>query len=204
MQYLKSLTAIFLCLFVLAGCDTDGNMNDGEDMMNGNDNIGMAENDMQNNMQNGMIEGEDNRMMENMTIAQIVMQNDEFSRLEEALMSTGMAQMFESGSYTVLAPTNEAFDDLSDETDINWMAQENMNQLSMVLEYHVIDEEITASDMMDGMEYNSVQGSPLMFEVESDGEIQVSDSEVEYVIHASNGTIFVMDEVLIPEDLQNM
>ncbi len=176
--------------------NTMNTMNDMDDMDEMDDMSMMNDND-------DMFMGEDTRMMGNMTIAQIIMENEKFSTLENALTSTGLAQMFMSGTYTVLAPTNQAFDDVSDETMGLLMEPQNTEMLITVLQYHVIDHPVTASMLKDGMAI-SVQGSPLMFEVEEDGEIQVSDSEVEYVIHASNGVIFVMDEVLIPEDLENL
>lgn len=196
---MKSIFAILFCLFAFAACDSGDDMNK-EDNSMVSDTTTTAM--MGNNQQNGM-QGEDNRMMKDMTIAQIVMQNEKFSSLEKALKSTGMAKKFESGSWTILAPTNDAFDDLSDETNAMLMKNNN-KQLSNVLRYHVIEGTITVQSLMDGKEINSVQGSPLMFEVDQGGDISVSGSEVEYAIQTKNGIIYVLDEVLIPEDLRNM
>ncbi len=201
MKYLKSIPAIMLCLFVLVSCDSGNQDVDtpGNQATAGDTEIleEQADNELEG------FPGEDNVMMQDKTIAQIVEQSEQFSILQQALTSADLAQMFQSGSYTVIAPTNDAFEELDEGTLEMWLMQENVGFLTQVLQYHVIDGAITAADLADTFVYASVLGSPLNFDVEPDGEINVNDHEVEYVVHAQNGTIFVMSDVLMPDEIDD-
>ncbi len=197
MKFLKRISLFSLCLLILMGCDA------GEDVDTPGaeaaaDDIELME-EVQDEQELEITE--DNVMMEGMTITQIVTESEQFSILEQALNSAHLAAMLGSGSYTLIAPTNDAFEELDEGALESWLMTENRDRLSMILEYHVINEEVTAMDLADGFIYGSVLGSPLNFDVESDGEINVNDHEVEYVIHASNGVIYVMAEVLMPDDI---
>lgn len=146
---------------------------------------------------------EDNVMMEDKTIMQIVEQSEKFSILQQALNSAKMAKMDDKDSYTLIAPTNDAFEELDEGQLEQWLMSENRDFLSQVLQYHLIKDAVTADKLRDGFIYASVLGSPLNFNVEPDGEINVNDHEVEYVIHAKNGVIYVMSEVLMPDDIND-
>ncbi len=199
MQNLKPIILATFCLFAFISCDSGDEVDTpGNEATAGDTEFLEEAQDRET-----PVMGEDNVMMEDMTIAQIVMESDQFSILEQALNSADLASMLGSGSYTVIAPTNDAFEELDEGTLEQWLMNENRDFLSQVLQYHVIQGEVTAADLMDGLVYASVLGSPLNFNVESDGEINVNDYEVEYVVHASNGVIYVMAEVLMPDDIDD-
>ncbi len=200
MQYLKSITAIMLCSFVLTSC-ADDNPNVSDDGPVDED-TGIVEATNEDLDIDASIT-EDNVYMEDMTIAEIVMESEKFTILEDALVSTGMSEMFMSGAYTVIAPIDDAWEEILDEYDYEAWFVEHEVPLTTILEYHVIAEPVTAADLADGFIYGSVLGSPLNFDVEEDGEININDHEVEYVIHASNGVIYVVNEVFMPEDISN-
>lgn len=199
MKYLKSIATILLCAFVFAGCDAQ---NDTKPVDNTSleDNAGVVE---QAKDDSDLDITEDNVFMEDMTIGQIVMDSKKFSILESALEQATMLEMSQRGSYTLLAPTDDAWNNILDVGDYEAWFTNHDKPLSTILKYHVIKNPVTAADLADGLTYSSVLGSPLNFDVENDGEINVNDHEVEYVIHASNGIIYVMSEVLMPEDISN-
>lgn len=200
MRYLKSIMLLTICFFAFISCDSGGHEVDTPSVEATAGDTDMME--QAKNMQEFTIT-EDNVMMENKTIVQIVEQSEQFSILQQALTSANMLNMLDSGSYTVIAPTNDAFEELDEGTLEKWLMTENRDLLSRVLQYHAIKGEIAAKDLKDGFVYASVLGSPLNFDVEPDGEININDHEVEYVIHAENGVVYVMAEVLMPEDIND-
>lgn len=202
MKYFKSIMAAAFCLVAFLGCDdadTGGEVDTpGTQATAGDTEIMEQAKDKQK-----FSITEDNVMKEDMTIAQIVEQSEQFSILQQALNSADLMQMFQSDKYTLLAPTNDAFEELNEGTLEEWLMSENSDFLTQVLQYHVIDGAVTAADLNDALVYTSILGSPLNFDVEEDGEININDHEVEYVIHASNGIIYVMGEVLMPDDIDD-
>src|SRR5699024_9129894 len=164
------------CLLAFAACNDRNNMNrEGVNRMGDTSTVATNNNTMTNNR--ATQQRDNNRLMENKTIAQIISENDELSDFENDLNSANMMNQLKNGSYTVLAPTNEAFDDLSDQTKANW--EQNNQQLNDVLENHIIEGAVTADAMIDGKQINTLRDSPLTFNVDKDGEIEVADSEVE-------------------------
>lgn len=83
---------------------------------------------------------------EDMTIAAYIEQDENLTRLAEAVNVAGLYDTLNGeGPYTVFAPSNEAFDALGNDT-VNQLMNETDN-LTMVLEYHVVDGEYTAENI---------------------------------------------------------
>ncbi len=107
------------------------------------------------------------------------------------------------GPYTVLAPTNEAFEALPAGTLDTLLLPENQADLQGVLTYHVIAGNVLSSDLTNGQVVTTVNGETLTVEITdagvffvdaNGGRAKVTTADVE----ASNGTVHIIDAVLLP------
>ncbi|PHI19585.1 cell adhesion protein [Lewinellaceae bacterium SD302] len=146
---------------------------------------------------------------EEMTIAEIVADDDSFSTLLAALQQVNLdATLGQTGPFTVFAPTNQAFADAG--IDLTTISDEALTE---VLLYHVFSgQALTAGDGMipEGATYlqtssnNGPNNELLSLLVERsgstvtlNGSINVSQAD----IIARNGVIHVINEVLMPLDV---
>lgn len=104
------------------------------------------------------------------------------------------------GPFTVFAPTNTAFDDLPEGTVNTLLLPENKSDLTNILTYHVVAGIYTSSDLVDGMELDTVQGGKITITYEN-GVWMVNGAEIETAdVISSNGVTHVIDTVLIPTE----
>lgn len=102
------------------------------------------------------------------------------------------------GPFTVFAPTNEAFEKVDPATLESLLEPENKDQLTEVLTYHVVPGALTAADLEDGAELETVQGDTLEVAKKGD-QVTVNGAKVEIAdVIDSNGVSHVIDAVLIP------
>jgi len=81
-----------------------------------------------------------------MSIAAYIEQDENLTRLAEAISVAGLYDTLNSeGPYTVFAPSNEAFDALGNDT-VNQLMIDTAN-LTMVLQYHVVEGEYTSANL---------------------------------------------------------
>jgi uncharacterized surface protein with fasciclin (FAS1) repeats len=104
------------------------------------------------------------------------------------------------GPLTVFAPTDEAFAAALD--DLGLTAEELLasEDLADILTYHVLADNVMAADVvgLDGQSVATVNGAELTITVEGD-TVMVNDATVTATdIAAANGTIHVIDSVLLP------
>jgi uncharacterized surface protein with fasciclin (FAS1) repeats len=138
------------------------------------------------------------------TIVEIAQSNDNFSTLVAALKAAGLVETLNGeGPFTVFAPTNAAFDKLPEGTVENLLKDENKDQLTAILTYHVAPAKAMAADVVDMDQAPTVQGQPVQIMVE-DGTVKLMGSNTATVtttdIEASNGVIHVIDTVLMPPE----
>lgn len=135
-------------------------------------------------------------------IVEIASGDETFSTLTEAVVAAGLAETLSdsSASYTVFAPTNEAFDQLPEGALAYLLQPENKEALQRLLSYHVLPTKVTSSEISGG-EVETLDGD-LMTEVTEDGVMVNDASVITPDIKASNGVIHVVNQVLLPEDLQ--
>lgn len=121
-----------------------------------------------------------------------------FSTLVSAVQAAGLAEVLKEGTFTVFAPTNEAFGKLEAETLQDLLKPENKNKLVEILTYHVVPGILTADDVKKIKLAGTVQGKALA--VTRDGEtIKIDNAKiVQTDIRCTNGVIHVIDTVLIP------
>jgi len=84
--------------------------------------------------------------MDNMTIAGYVAQDENLTKLAEALNVTALYDALDTGGpYTVFAPSDDAFDALGNET-VNQLFNETAN-LTTILQYHVVEGKYTSANL---------------------------------------------------------
>lgn len=115
--------------------------------------------------------------------------------LKQADLVTSLSN---AGPFTVFAPTNEAFNKLPKGTVEGLMKDDKKDDLVNILQYHVFVSALQPSSFQDGQTLNMVNGDNLKVSVQ-DGKITLNGTaHVINTISASNGMIYVIDEVLLP------
>jgi uncharacterized surface protein with fasciclin (FAS1) repeats len=103
------------------------------------------------------------------------------------------------GPFTIFAPTNAAFDKLPKGTVEALLKPEKKADLTSILTYHVVQGNMKAADLKDGMMLKTVQGAELKVSVK-DGKVMVDGATVTAAdLTGSNGVIHVIDAVVMPK-----
>lgn len=135
------------------------------------------------------------------TIAASIRDGVTFSILNKALKAAGLEETLGTkGSYTVFAPTDEAFGKLPEGALDKLLLPENKEKLRSLLLYHVIPGVFTSSDLKNG-EVKTANGEKVEIDIKAD-TVEVEDSKVakaDWV--ANNGVIHSIDKVLVPKSL---
>ena len=140
-------------------------------------------------------------------IVEVASGNDQFSTLVTAVKAAGLAEtLMGEGPFTVLAPTNEAFEKLPEGKLEELLKPENKEKLAGILKLHVIEGKVTASQVkqMDGetCETCCPEGTKLQVMASGDSvKFQCGDCTATVVkpdIMAENGVIHAIDTVILP------
>ena len=128
-----------------------------------------------------------------------------FSILTTALKAAELDTVLgQKGSYTIFAPTDEAFTKLDDGTLKKLMLPENKEKLRSLLLYHVVAGNVMAADLKD-MDVKTMNGEKIEVDVDNDGkDIEINDVKVFSTdVVANNGVMHSIGEVLVPESLDD-
>lgn len=136
------------------------------------------------------------------SIANIAVSNSNFSTLESAAVQGGLAVALSNsnpndpnGSYTVFAPTNDAFARLGLTSETLGVLQDEF--LTNTLLYHTSGGDLLSSQINTSDMFSSLLGVNRRF-VERNGELFINGSKVLITdINASNGTVHAIDKVMI-------
>ena len=101
------------------------------------------------------------------------------------------------GPFTVFAPTDEAFAKLPAGTVENLLKPENKDQLVAILTYHVVPGNLQAEDVVGGTPLKTLNGQKITLDT-SDGVKVDGANVVKTDISTTNGTIHVIDAVIMP------
>ncbi|MFN8015128.1 MAG: fasciclin domain-containing protein [Acidimicrobiia bacterium] len=145
--------------------------------------------------------------MDKKTIVDIAAGDENFSTLVSLVKAAGLVDALSDSNsqLTVFAPTNDAFAKVDAATIEKLKA--NKDALTQVLTYHVVASKAMSTDLSNGQEVTTLEGSKLTVNIsgsevslgtDSGGSAKVSKAD----ISASNGVIHVIDTVLIPKDLK--
>jgi uncharacterized surface protein with fasciclin (FAS1) repeats len=123
----------------------------------------------------------------------------QFNTLAAALKAAGLVDTLKGkGPFTVFAPTDAAFAALPAGTVDSLLKPENKQKLTDILTYHVVAGNVKAADVVKLSEAKTVNGKSVAIKVDG-GKVTVGGANVVKAdIAASNGTIHVIDKVLLP------
>ncbi len=135
---------------------------------------------------------------ESQTVVEIISSNPSLSTLAKAIKAADLTSTLKGeGPFTIFAPNDLAFAKLSPNKLADLLKPENKDKLVALLTYHVVPGNIAAADVKAG-KVATVNGKALDVKVK-DGTVTVNNAKViKSDIAGSNGTIHVIDTVLIP------
>ena len=117
------------------------------------------------------------------SIGALVHQNAETTTLAKALDAAGLTAALDGGEGMILmAPSDAAFAALPEGTLDALLLPENAEALTTLLQYHLVDSADETS-------------TAALTEVLENGEVTVGDQ-----LEADNGTVYLIDQVLVPAD----
>lgn len=144
------------------------------------------------------------------SIAGQTLMNTNLSTLASAMQAADLSVMLsEPGEYTIFAPSNHAFEKLSQEKRDELMLPENKDMLSDVLTYHVVPGVITSDKLAAAIKgangsytFKTITGESLTATMSGDQYVikDGSGKKAQVVlgnVPASNGIIYIIDTVLM-------
>lgn len=128
-------------------------------------------------------------------LADTLARDPQLSTLNSLVQKAGLQDTLKSGTYTVFAPSNEAFKALPAKTLEELAA--NPARLKDVISYHVVAGKVMAADVKNGPA-KTVQGANVAL-ARAGAFVTVEDAMVTQAdLAASNGVVHVVDRVLMP------
>lgn len=120
-----------------------------------------------------------------------------FTTLAAALQAAGLVDVLKGdGPFTVFAPTDAAFAKLPAGT-VEALLKDKA-KLAAILTYHVVPGNVKAADVMKLSSAKTVQGQEVSIAVRA-GKVMINNATVTQAdIAARNGTIHVIDTVILP------
>lgn len=132
------------------------------------------------------------------SIVDVASDTDELSTLVTAITEAGIGDILDTdGPFTVLAPSDTAFEALPEGTLDTMLQPENNEQLQNVLASHVLLGVTETNDLEDGMTVTTLNEQELTVTIADDGSVMIGESTVtEADVEADNGVIHIIDTVI--------
>jgi len=127
---------------------------------------------------------------------------ENFGTMAAALKASGLLDSLQDAEeYTLFLPTDAAFDQIPDETLTELMMTDKRDDLKSIVKYHLFPGELQYNDIIEGMTVTTMLGNELLFNKNEsgmliNGKAKVLDADIE----TENGTIHIINEVLIPKE----
>ncbi|MCK9298076.1 MAG: fasciclin domain-containing protein [Methanoculleus sp.] len=139
--------------------------------------------------------------VENLTADEVLARDGNFSVFIHALDTAGLkGTLAGAGPYTIFAPTDEAFNRLS-ETVTEELFDDPKGNLAETLLYHMALGRYAAAEIAANDTVPTVQGNPVSVDA-AGGNVAVNGARVTRAdIPAANGVIHAIDAVMIPPDV---
>jgi len=124
-----------------------------------------------------------------------------FNTLIAAAKAAGLVDALKGdGPLTVFAPTDEAFSALPAGTIATLLKPENKDQLARILQYHVVAGNTGSTALADGVVLNTLAGIDAGIS-KTEGGFNIENARIVATdINASNGTVHVIDRVILPPE----
>ncbi len=140
-----------------------------------------------------------------LSIVETAIATDNLSTLVDALTMTGLdATLALNGPFTVLAPTNEAFQNLLDSNPAwNSLSDIDNATLTNVLLFHVLGAEVASTDLTDSYATTAAAGpndEQISLQIDVTGGVRFNGSAnpITTDVEATNGIVHIIDEVMLP------
>ncbi len=148
-------------------------------------------------LKSGQSAVEDNESMKD--VVKVAIGSKDHTTLVAAIKQAELVDaLSNAGPFTVFAPTNEAFAKLPAGTVESLMKPDKKADLQNILQYHVMTSSLKSTFFKDGMAMGMVNGANITFQVK-DGKVMINNTATILAsVPASNGTIHVIDAVLLP------
>ena len=134
------------------------------------------------------------------TVVDIAIANSNFSTLVAAVVKAGLVEALSAeGPYTVFAPTNAAFDAAFTALGISGLDDLTPEALTPILLYHVVPDNVLASEVSTGMVPTLNTESNISITVSDQGVMLDGNAKVIATdVQGSNGVIHAIDGVILP------
>ncbi len=135
-------------------------------------------------------------------LLQQIAANNRLTRFSAALQATGMSELLsQKDTFTILAPTDEAFAMLPAGVWETLLKPENKEILRKVVNYHLVPGKVS-NEELDAGKISTMAGESVRFQV-SQGIAMLNEARLTQTqpIAARNGAIVVIDKVLLPADV---
>lgn len=143
-----------------------------------------------------------------------VQDNSELRSFSQNIDSVRFADSFtdRESSYTIFAPSNEAYQNLNQQERDGMMREENRNQNTAMLHYLMVEEELTSEELREEIENSdgnysltTMQGEEITASLEGQNIVLKDASGNTATIiqpdnDASNGVVHIIDKMLRPSD----
>jgi transforming growth factor-beta-induced protein len=146
---------------------------------------------------NGIVHVIDAVLIPPSTVVDIVVNAPELNTLKSAVIGADLVSTLSGkGPFTVFAPTDRAFELLPDGLLDKLFA--DVNALQSILTYHVTASNNSASSLINGRFITTINGKSVVAKIEG-GSFFINDSRITVRdIKADNGTVHIIDAVLLP------
>lgn len=131
-------------------------------------------------------------------VVKVAMGSKDHTTLVKAVQAAELVDaLSNNGPFTVFAPTDAAFAQLSAGTLDELLKPEKKTDLQNILQYHVYVGVLNTDLMKDGQKLNMVNLDDAVIHVK-DGKYMINDANIVATVKASNGVVHVIDKVLLP------
>lgn len=132
-------------------------------------------------------------------LVEVAATNSDFQTLVMVIRASGLSGTLEGkGPFTMLAPTDEAFNKLPNGALADLLRPENKEQLQALLNYHALPGAISSKEVSMLKLPKTLQGGTVKIENSEDSVTVNGARVIAGGIEASNGIIHIIDTVLIP------
>ena len=133
------------------------------------------------------------------SVVDIATSDKNFSTLVRALQAAGLVDTLKGdGPFTIFAPTNAAFENLSESTLKDLMKPENKTRLQNILKNHVVQGRRMAKDVAERSSLSTMSGETLRIKAKGD-QVRIGDATIRQTnLEAKNGVVHAIDRVLLP------
>lgn len=141
-------------------------------------------------------------MSETQRLIETIEKVDMFSVFARLMRTSGANDLISGeGSFTVFAPTNDAFNKIPDQIMNGWLSETSQDMLKKVLSYHIVPTKIMAASLGTTRNADSVSGEPMKFTDLSGLRVNRCGIQARNM-EATNGVVHALDTVLTPPTLE--